>query len=96
MLRGVPIYVGEGKPLTGGSSSRERPVRHPSGPSFSRRRAATQPVAAALIREAGYHAQICGDLAALLSEIEGGAGLAVIADEAIKTADLRGPRELAQ
>ena len=47
-------------------------------------------VAAALIREAGYHAQVCDDLAALLSEIEGGAGLAVIADEAIKTADLRG------
>jgi PAS domain S-box-containing protein len=47
-------------------------------------------VAAALIREAGYHADVCGDLAAMLHEIEGGAGLAVIADEAIKTADLRG------
>ena len=47
-------------------------------------------VAAALIREAGYHAQICSDLAALTREIEGGAGLAVIADEAIKNADLRG------
>jgi signal transduction histidine kinase/DNA-binding response OmpR family regulator len=47
-------------------------------------------VAAALIREAGYYANICGDLAALMREIEGGAGLAVIADEAIKTADLRG------
>ena len=46
-------------------------------------------VAAALIMEAGYHANVCGDLAALLHEIEGGAGLAVIADEAIKTADLR-------
>ena len=46
-------------------------------------------VAAALISEAGYHAQICGDLPALLSEIEAGAGLAVIADEAIQTADLR-------
>jgi len=46
-------------------------------------------VAAALIREAGYHAQACGDLPALLSEIDKGAGLAVIADEAIKTADLR-------
>jgi signal transduction histidine kinase/DNA-binding response OmpR family regulator len=46
-------------------------------------------VAAALIREAGYHAQACGDLPELLGEIEGGAGLAVIADEAIKTADLR-------
>jgi DNA-binding NtrC family response regulator len=47
-------------------------------------------IAAALIREAGFHANVCGDLAALLHEIEGGAGLAVIADEAIKTADLRG------
>ena len=46
-------------------------------------------VAAALIKEAGYYANICTDLAALLHEIEGGAGLAVIADEAIKTADLR-------
>ena len=47
-------------------------------------------VAAALIREAGFYANICNDLAALLNEIEGGAGLAVIADEAIKTADMRG------
>jgi signal transduction histidine kinase/CheY-like chemotaxis protein len=47
-------------------------------------------VAAALIKEAGYYADVCGDLAALLQEIEAGAGLAVIADEAIKTADLRG------
>jgi PAS domain S-box-containing protein len=47
-------------------------------------------VAAALIKEAGYYANICADLAALMHEIESGAGLAVIADEAIKTADLRG------
>ena len=47
-------------------------------------------VAAALIGEAGYHANICADLAALVHEIESGAGLAVIADEAIMTADLRG------
>jgi signal transduction histidine kinase/CheY-like chemotaxis protein len=46
-------------------------------------------VAAALIREAGFYANPCGDLAELMHEIEGGAGLAVIADEAIKTADLR-------
>ncbi|SDT12258.1 hybrid sensor histidine kinase/response regulator [Bradyrhizobium canariense] len=46
-------------------------------------------VAAALIREAGFYANVCADLAALMHEIEGGAGLAVIADEAIKTADLR-------
>jgi signal transduction histidine kinase/CheY-like chemotaxis protein len=47
-------------------------------------------VAAALIREAGYHANICADLAGLVHELESGAGLAVIADEAIMTADLRG------
>jgi signal transduction histidine kinase/CheY-like chemotaxis protein len=47
-------------------------------------------VAAALIREAGFYANIAGDLTALLHDIERGAGLAVIAEEAIKTADLRG------
>ncbi|MDB5504980.1 MAG: putative two-component sensor histidine kinase transcriptional regulatory protein [Tardiphaga sp.] len=47
-------------------------------------------VAEALIREAGYYAQACPDFAALQHEIEGGAGVAVIADEAIKTVDLRG------
>jgi signal transduction histidine kinase/CheY-like chemotaxis protein len=47
-------------------------------------------VAAALIREAGYDANVCADVAALMHEIEAGAGLAVLADEAIKTADLRG------
>jgi PAS domain S-box-containing protein len=47
-------------------------------------------VAAALIKEAGYYANVCRDLTELLHEVEGGAGLAVIADEAIKTADLRG------
>jgi signal transduction histidine kinase/DNA-binding response OmpR family regulator len=46
-------------------------------------------VAAALIQEAGFYANIAGDLAALMHELEAGAGLAVIADEAIKTADLR-------
>ncbi|WP_295848145.1 hybrid sensor histidine kinase/response regulator [Tardiphaga sp.] len=47
-------------------------------------------VAEALIREAGYYAQACPDFTALAREIEGGAGVAVIADEAIKTVDLRG------
>jgi PAS domain S-box-containing protein len=46
-------------------------------------------VATALIREAGYYANVCSDLGALLLEVEAGAGLAVIADEAIKNADLR-------
>jgi len=47
-------------------------------------------VAAALIREAGFYANIAKDLPDLLREAEAGAGLAVIAEEAIKTADLRG------
>jgi PAS domain S-box-containing protein len=47
-------------------------------------------VAAALIREAGHYANVCSDLSALLNEVQSGAGLAVIAEEAIKTADLRG------
>ena len=47
-------------------------------------------VAAALIGEAGFEAGICDDIAALTREIAGGAGLAVIADEAVKTANLRG------
>ena len=58
--------------MTAGPSSERAVILAPKG-----RDAA---VAAALIREAGYHAQVCGDLPALLSEIEGGAGLAVIAD----------------
>jgi PAS domain S-box-containing protein len=47
-------------------------------------------VAAALIKEASLCADVCGDIAELIQEIERGAGLAVIADEAIKTADMRG------
>jgi PAS domain S-box-containing protein len=65
-----------------GASSERAVVLAPTGRDAS--------VAAGLIKEAGFYANICGDLAALVREIEGGAGLAVIADEAIKTADLRG------
>ncbi|TAI67119.1 ATP-binding protein [Bradyrhizobium sp. Leo170] len=43
---------------------------------------------ACLIREAGYYANICGDLTALRREIASGAGLAVIADDAIVGTDL--------
>jgi signal transduction histidine kinase/FixJ family two-component response regulator len=64
-----------------GASSERAVILAPTG------RDAT--VAAALIQEAGFYANIAGDLAALIHEIEAGAGLAVIADEAIKTADLR-------
>ena len=64
-----------------GASSERAVILAPTGRDAS--------VAAALIREAGYYANVCGDLPALLREVEGGAGLAVIADEAIKTADLR-------
>ena len=68
--------------MSSGTSSERAVVLAPRG-----RDAA---VAAALIREAGFHADICADLAALIREIERGAGVAVIADEAIKTADMRG------
>jgi signal transduction histidine kinase/FixJ family two-component response regulator len=64
-----------------GASSERAVILAPTG------RDAT--VAAALIQEAGFYGNIAGDLAALTHEIEAGAGLAVIADEAIKTADLR-------
>ncbi len=65
-----------------GASSERAVILAPTGRDAS--------VAAGLIKEAGYYANVCGDLTALLHEIEGGAGLAVIADEAIKTANLRG------
>ena len=65
-----------------GSSSERAVILAPTGRDAS--------VAAALIKEAGYYANISSDLGALLREIEAGAGLAMIADEAIKTADLRG------
>ncbi len=65
-----------------GASSERAVILAPTGRDAS--------VAAALIKEAGYYANVCGDLSALLHEVESGAGLAVIADEAIKTADLRG------
>ena len=65
-----------------GASSERAVILAPTGRDAS--------VASALIKEAGYHADICSDLGVLLGEIEAGAGLAVIADEAIKTADLRG------
>ena len=64
-----------------GASSERAVILAPTGRDAS--------VAAALIKEAGYHADISADLPAMLHELEGGAGLAVIAEEAIKTADLR-------
>jgi PAS domain S-box-containing protein len=46
-------------------------------------------IACALLEEAGIAAQICADTAALVGEIGRGAGLAVITDEAFRTADLK-------
>jgi PAS domain S-box-containing protein len=65
-----------------GASSERAVILAPTGRDGS--------VAAALIREAGYYANVCADLSELMHEVRAGAGLAVIADEAIKTADLRG------
>jgi signal transduction histidine kinase/CheY-like chemotaxis protein len=45
---------------------------------------------AGLIKGAGYHANICTGLAALQAQIASGAGLAVIADDAIRDTDLGG------
>ena len=46
-------------------------------------------VAAALVREAGFYASVCSDFHQLVSEVESGAGIALIADEAIKSVNLR-------
>ncbi|MET3841400.1 PAS domain-containing hybrid sensor histidine kinase/response regulator [Bradyrhizobium sp. OAE829] len=64
-----------------GASSERAVILAPTGRDSS--------VAATLIKEAGFYANTCSDLAGLMHEIERGAGLAVIADEAVKTADLR-------
>ena len=64
-----------------GASSERAIVLAPTGRDAS--------VAANLIREAGFHADVCSDLDALVHEIAAGAGLAIIANEAVKTADLR-------
>jgi PAS domain S-box-containing protein len=47
------------------------------------------PLTVLLLKDAGFAADICADLASLIIELKRGAGLAIIADEAIQTADLR-------
>jgi PAS domain S-box-containing protein len=47
------------------------------------------PLAVRLLQEAGVVADTCADLQSLAHELQRGAGLAIIADEAIQTADLR-------
>src|SRR4029077_14889715 len=64
-----------------GASSERAVILAPAGHADS--------LAAALTSKAAHDANVCDDLPALQREIEAGAGLAVIADEAIKTADLR-------
>ena len=46
-------------------------------------------IAVGILKEAGFPAEVAADLAALLGELEKGAGLAIIADEATRGADLR-------
>jgi signal transduction histidine kinase/CheY-like chemotaxis protein len=46
-------------------------------------------IAAAILREAGFPSHIVADLAALCGELVKGAGLAIVAEEAVQTADLR-------
>jgi len=47
------------------------------------------PLAVRLLQEAGVAADICADLKSLADELKRGAGLAIVADEAVQTADLR-------
>ncbi|MDB6085803.1 MAG: putative two-component sensor histidine kinase transcriptional regulatory protein, partial [Gammaproteobacteria bacterium] len=47
------------------------------------------PLTVLLLKEAGFAADICADLISLTAELKRGAGLAVIADEAVHSADLR-------
>jgi PAS domain S-box-containing protein len=47
------------------------------------------PLTVSLLKESGIAADICADLASLTGGMKRGAGLAVIADEAVQTADLR-------
>jgi signal transduction histidine kinase len=46
-------------------------------------------IARQLLREAGFPADVCGDLRTLTENVERGAGLAIIADDALHGADLR-------
>ena len=47
------------------------------------------PLSVGLLGEMGVHGEICGDLGQLIGELQQGAGLAIIADEALQGADLR-------
>jgi PAS domain S-box-containing protein len=46
-------------------------------------------IAALILKEAGFYADICGDLPSLCEEIVKGAGLGIIAAEAIRSANLK-------
>ncbi len=46
-------------------------------------------IASALLREAGIAADICPDIPALMHEIGGGAGVAIVTEEAFRTTDLK-------
>ena len=65
----------------GGSSSERVLVLSPLGRDAE--------VAVALLREAWISGQGCPDLAWLCRELDQGAGMAIIAEEAVATADLR-------
>lgn len=46
-------------------------------------------VARLLLREAGFAAEICRNIAALCHEMERGSALAIVTEEALETSDLR-------
>jgi DNA-binding response OmpR family regulator len=47
------------------------------------------PLTVTLLKDAGFTADICADLPALVGEMERGAGMVIIADEALQASDMR-------
>ena len=90
VLRGVPTYSGESGPLLEGQGFVNRTA------SLSLRALMLAPngrdarLTVLLLKEAGFAADVCGDISSLSHELNQGAGLAVIADEAIQAGGPRG------
>ena len=74
-------------------AAREGLVNRPASPSLRALILAPNgrdaPLTVLLLKEAGFAAHVCGNLTHLGDELRQGAGLAIIADEAVQTADLR-------
>ena len=87
VLRGVPQYRGE---------QMERELLNRTHDNLSERALILAPqgrdafVAARILGEAGLVPAICNDLSAFLREVDLGAGVAVLTDDAIRNADIKG------